>query len=234
MNPDFKKSLFRHALPVAGLAMLATFQANAVMFSFTGEITSFDDPQSLLPIKIPLGGAFSGTFFYDPTQGGADVTVDGSYGTYFFTNPDGSDFSLSLTVGGNTFASLASPFNRNNISVGNSVPSDRLIYETGSLLLNGGSLPNGLNDEDISLDFTDGTGTAVSNDSLPTLIPLLSIFGSASTLSFRAENNTGVVTFEGTILTVTPVPEPGEWAVIAGGLLGVFAVVRRRLGYNTR
>jgi hypothetical protein len=35
-------------------------------------------------------------------------------------------------------------------------------------------------------------------------------------------------------LSVTAVPEPGEWAVIMGGLLGVFAVVRCRRTASVR
>jgi len=238
MNPCSNSSLLRRALPAAGLALLAAFQTHAVIFSFTGMIPddgdSVFDPNGLLPAEIVHGATFTGTFSYDPAQAGFDANPSNStLGNYNFSNPDGSDFSLTLTLGGHTWASevTTSPtFNQVVVWNDNVVLNDAVEYAAYRLSYDEtAGLPNGLTTGEIRLLFRDDSATAINSDAAPTLVPLLSIFSSAASLHFSSEDGMGnSASFNSIILTVTPVPEPGEWAVIAGGLLGAFALARRR------
>ena len=218
-------------MPTAALALLASLTAlpaHAVMFSFTGQIDELNGSSTLLPAEIVPGAQFFGTFAFDPAQASLDGNFTPSLGNFSFSNPDGSDFSLSLTLGGHTWASEAGavPGDR-QVNVTNNTSDDRVEYLANKLSYDESpGLPNGITSISFALRFTDASGTALSSDAPPNLVPQLPAFSGGF---FVTADDGGVnsVSLNATILSVTPVPEPGEWAVIMGGLLGVFAVVRR-------
>lgn len=235
MNRSLTKSLFRRALPITGLALLTAFPAHAVIFSFTGVLTNVEDPGNLLPPEVVLGTSFSGTIFYDAAEASTDaLPAFPTRGEYDFNNPDGSDFSFTLNLGGHAWTANPTPTGPfNSIFVWNNhvTENDGLNYLSYDFSYDEtASLPNGITAMELELRFRDNTATALSSDALPSLVPSLSTFSGSAALQFFGDDGMGnAFTVTGSILTVTPVPEPGEWAAMAGGLLGVFAVVRRRL-----
>jgi hypothetical protein len=236
--PIPNNSLFRHPMPTAALALVASLSAlpaHAVMFSFTGQIDEINGTSTLLPAEIVPGALFSGTFSFDPAQASLDGNFNPSLGNFTFSNPDGSDFSISLTLGGHTWASEASAVDSDRqVNVNNNTPEDRVEYQTFKLSYDGNpSLPNGITSASIALRFTDASGAALSSDAAPNLVPQLSVFSGGLFVN-ADDGGVNSVSFNATILSVTPVPEPGEWAVIMGGLLGGFAVVRRRRSASVR
>jgi hypothetical protein len=85
------------------------------------------------------------------------------------------------------------------------------------------------------VNLGDPSRTALASDAVPGMVPALTSFGNASwNLSGYTTGGVHVWGISANITGITPVPEPGEWAVIMGGLLGVFAVVRCRRTASVR
>jgi hypothetical protein len=234
MTQPMKHRFHAIAGPTLGLALLAqlsTIQVQAVMFTFEGTIDYTIGSTELLPAGFTMGTTLRGTVFYDPAQAPFDGNSNPNVGFYAFNNPDGSDYTFSVTGDGHTLSAAptpSSPFNTINVS--NNETFDLISYNPGVVRYDGGSLPNGLGNAEFGLELRDNSATALANDSLPTFAPLLSSFPDNPRFRFYADDGMGnSVEFRATITSLTPVPEPGEWAWIAGGCLGAFALVRRRI-----
>jgi len=222
-------------LGLALLAQLGAIQVQAVMFSFHGTITATYASYDRLPDGFSMGTTLSGTVFYDPSQSSLDGNSNPSLGSYIFNNPLGSDFILTVTGDGHTISSIATPSGPfNNVSVSNNTPQDVISYNIPMAQYDEGPLPNGLTNFQLTLEFTDISGTALSDDSLPAFPPSLSAFPDNPRFSFFAIDGLGdSVGFQALITSLNPVPEPGEWALITGGCLVSFAFVRRHIALRT-
>lgn len=213
------------------LTGLALTPSRAVVFEFTATVDYLFGDASLLPPGIALDTPLTGTVQFDPARAGFDGNPGNpNIGDYFFLASDDSAFRLAIGFGGNTLASAPTPSGPFNIVTAiDSHPHDAVRYYTPHLLFNGGALPNGVTTADLRLHFQNNAGTVLGDDSLPTLVPLLSLFPDAAYLSFYGANELGdSVEFQAQITSLTAVPEPAAWTAIAGSLLAAFALARRR------
>jgi hypothetical protein len=223
-------------LVAAVLGAAAAFSAHGAVFSFTGTVFGILDTGTFLADSIQAGQALSGTISYSPANVTDVFLGDPNNGVYRFTGAALGEFSMTvnLVTPGQTyvFTSVVTPVNQfNNIQVMNPVGSSHLItYTAGDPLLDAAALPATHNGSLMSLDLYDSTQTALVSDAVPTIAPSLASFDNVTWNLFGYD--TGGVQVYGlsaNITSITPVPEPGEWALIAGGGLGVFALMRRRL-----
>jgi hypothetical protein len=153
------------------------------------------------------------------------------------------DFTMtvSLVTPGQTyvFTSVAEPASMNwlnHIQVETPANNDHgLSYSAGDPLRDGSPLPVTANGANMTVNLGDPSRTALASDAVPGMVPALTSFENASwNLSGYTTGGVQVWGISANITGITPVPEPGEWAVIMGGLLGVFAVVRRHRSASAR
>ena len=229
----------------ATLGLLCACAADAQVFSFefTGTIFGTFDTADYVPDAIQGGQAVTGLITYDTANLTDLFPGDPNNGLYRFTGAALGDFSMtvSLVTPGHTyvFTSVAEPASMNWINlIQVETPADNdhgLTYSVGDPLRDGVPLLATANGSLMSVNLGDPSRTALASDAVPGLVPALTSFENASWNLFGY--TTGGVQVWGisaNITGITPVPEPGEWAVIIGGLLGVFAVVRRRRSPSAR
>lgn len=205
---------------VAGL--LAAFSAGAAHASTTSY--SFSGVTSLAMGSIPGGTPFTGTFSYDPAATGVTTSYYGGIQSLFAN----AYSALTMTIGGKTVTESAPGTMAlyNSVSPPNSIPVGDSLYTFNPLngqgpLHSSGSF-TGLTPNYIYLGFVDSSGKVFPGNSLP---PTLSL--SSFNEAFIGINY-GQTTTISSLSRLSPVPEPGTWAMmIAGlGLLG-FAAQRK-------
>lgn len=213
------------------LTGLALTPSHAVVFEFTATVNYLFGDVSLLPPGITLDTPLNGSLQFDPARASLDGNPGNpKAGTFYFMASDDSAFRLALDLGGNTLASVptpSAPFNL--VTAIDDNPYDAVQYYTPNLRYNGGAFPNGITTADLRLQFQDNSGTVLADDSLPTLVPLLSLFPDTAILAFYGANALGdSVEFQAQITSLTAVPEPAAWTAIAASLLAAFALARYR------
>ena len=212
--------------------------ADVVTFSFTGSITSvMENSTPVFGIGgIDLGDSFSGSFRYDTTKAGADLVGSADTGLYRFNNPvvdsasnfvavniDSKQFGTPNTLTGVLFGDM-----RNNVVSNLSNTSD--LFSVRTLLP---TLPAGwsVTSPALTVAFIDPTGTAFSNDSLPTSFSVGSWQQGSVLLSFGSVTFPGGsatnVSIEGTIL-INPIPEPSSILLFGSAGMGLLLVGRRK------
>ncbi len=213
-------------------------RADVVTFSFTGSITSITENN--MPVfgigGIDLGDAFSGSFRYDTANASSDLNGAADTGLYRFNVPAVNSANNFVTVNidskqfgtPNTFAGVLFADMRNNVTSNLSTTSDLFIVRTLAPTSPAGWSTTG---PALTVAYIDPSGTAFSNDSLPTSFSItpwqqgvvLLSFGTATFPGGSASN----VNIEGTI-TIAAIPEPSAILLFgtAGGSLLLF--VRRK------
>lgn len=218
------------------LGLLTTSSTYGVAFTFTGTVSGIYDTATFVPDTIQAGQAISGTISYSAANLTDNYPGDPNNGVYRFTGAASGEFTMTinLVTPGHTYAftSVVSPVSQDNfIQVQTPAASSHyLSYTAGDPLLDGGALPATANGAIMTLDFFDPTRTALSNDAVPGAAPALASFEDVNwNLTGYATGGIQVYGISANLTSLTPVPEPEEWAFIAGGALGAFALVRRRL-----
>ncbi len=215
--------------------MSAAASAQVFSFSFTGTMSGIVDPGTFLPDEFQSGQAVFGTIRYDLSNVTDHSPADPDFGNYRFINGAAGDLTMSVSVvtPGHTFvfSSVAAPANQDNkIEVIRGAASDHMLnYILGDPLLDGFALPATGSGSSMVINLSDSSETALANDSAPAFVPALPAFDGAMFQVLGYETG-GVFAygFSANITGITPVPEPGDWAAVAGGALGAFALVRRR------
>lgn len=222
-----------------GLAQPAA--AALVTFSFTGEIVVVNTGgQNGVPLfggisGINVGDPFSVTFAYETADSGPDQNPNPSFGV-FFLNPT-STVTLALNIDGNQFntqvGSISQVSTFNNVPSALSASSDFLEIAQVAPVLPTGWTATPTNSSISRLFLADSRGTALANDSLPTVFNPNAWEQGVVTLAFNQTVVTPVgvgggvfnnVYIEGRI---TAVPEPNLGCGLVA-LAGCVAMFRRR------
>jgi hypothetical protein len=204
----------------AGIAATGALAATS-SFTFTGKTSVAMD-------GVAAGTPFSGSFVYDPgasAPGGTVPFYGGSETVYH-----NAYTSLTMTIGANTVhAVVPGPMALyDSVDPPSGVPKGDSLYT-----FKPGTLPNpsvgsftGLTPNFIYLGFVDTTGRVFSGSALPATLSLDSFTAAFIGVNFHpfGAGNTTVIS---SLTTLTPIPEPAAWMLMAAGLAGL-AVARRR------
>lgn len=218
---------------VAAMSCLAPMDAQAVMFSFSGTVTGLYDLDNYLPADIQAGQPISGTLSYS-LDNVADLSPGNpESGTYRFIGAALGDISMTvqLTTPDNVhvFTSVVAPVNGMNaievrLPAAGTHSVEYLHYD---------ALMNGQGFQDIAwtllaLSFRENAGGVLGSDAVPTTLGALNGFGTRQ-VTMGGYRPGGFLEFQITaqVTSLSVVPEPGEWAMLAGGALGMFGLVRR-------
>ncbi len=183
-------------------------EAQVVTFNFSGTLHTKLDSNSLLPSSITSTSAFTGTVSYDIGAVPDSAPANVSYGYYIYSGPG---LSMSATIAGNTFASIA-PSNHSDVFIIHDeqpgTPYDELAFEDSTLTLNKGPLP-GITDANMDVDLQDQSSTALNTDARPMAAPSISSFPNLKRFAiFGGTNGTMVYYLEGDISSIIPIQPP--------------------------
>lgn len=183
-------------------------EAQLVTFNFSGTLHTKLDPSNALPASITSTSAFTGTVSYDIGAVPDSAPADPTYGYYIYNVPG---LSMSITIAGNTFVSLA-PSNHTDVFIIHDeqpgTPYDELDWEVNTLTLNAAAMP-GVTDANMDVDLQDQTSTALTTDARPTAAPPLSIFPNLKRwYLYGGTNGTRVYYLEGNISSIVPIQPP--------------------------
>lgn len=220
-------------LPAILLIFGLTFaQATAaqVEFLFSGTITSDRDDASWFQGAFPLNGTFTGRISYDPSMATRYDDPSGSiYSQYTFSLGSNDPVALSVTgVGGHTLSST-SPFYINTYdNYPATTPFDEIYFAAyPNYNFDGAPLAVSYFFSDFGVHFNSATLNGVTTTDLPTAPPNISLFENSffNLYVFSGSGNGPLAYIQGTITSVTPVPEPAAGVVL---LLGVVMLLRSR------
>jgi hypothetical protein len=187
-------------------------RADIVSFGFSGVISTFYNPSNALPGNISVGMPFSGVLTYDTSAvylGGDLDPGDPAVGDYYFNTNGG--FWLQVSVAGHTFASVqpgpgqsfASIAVHNYDGIDDTFSADA---STPTIRLDGAPLPGTYNSSGFEFYLFDNSGTACTNDALPTVPPQLAAFPSTHRFELNASHS-GPWTYD-VIGTITNISAP--------------------------
>ena len=209
---------------VPALARAATIQID-----FSGTVTTFED-DGALDGSIGVGTPFSGSVTFDPSASDTNAALD--VGTYDFPVPPNA---LSFTAGSYTVTSLLSFGVDTVVDAGGLDPGDHVIFQTSSDVSLSGTLSAELDGLAFNFRYGDPDGGTLTSDALgdvpfglagwPSveIVFIVDVFDSETN-----ESATAVVS--GPVTSLSVVPEPSAWALLAigSGLLGVRGSRQRR------
>ena len=226
-----------------------TRTARAGFYTFTGTITSVDDPFGAFSNLAALGAPVSGTFGYsDPGDYFASSFVP-SVTVYTNERSDRPELTgLALNING--VAQRSDAFSLTNLDVGDNVPIGAPFFPAGDFFryFDGLATPPGTGDDlvdyskfsedsfavpDASITLLDPTGLAFASQDLPRgVLPLSALTDRYGEFSFYDGNgediNYGSIGFR--IDSIQSVPEPGSLVLLASAAIPGAAMwlLRRR------
>lgn len=223
--------MIRGGSRIAGLVTAAASIFGVASDAWAANIVlKFSGTTSVTMDGVPAGTPFTGTFAYDPGASAplGDVPFYGGTKTVY----QDAYHALTLTIGANTVRETVPGVITlyDNVNPPSGVPVGDSMYT----FTPGGGLPNpstgsfvGLTPNFIYLGFVDHTGSAFAGPSLPSTLHLgsfTSVFVGVNFHPYGAGNTTVI----SSITSLTPVPEPAAWALMAAGLATLGLVVGRR------
>lgn len=214
-------------MKLAGLALTAillcsTKASFAQEYRFSGTINDVRDFNNTgVASIIPLGTAFSGSFFYDPSAAVVESNVNG--GRSLLVPPVGA---VTTSISGLTFESTD-----NQLQIGSGSPG---IFFLSSTMTSFSGLPDSLTGfavvtriqlyGNISASQLPAT---LSLSDLPGFIAITGYSTTASSPSYFSYNVGGNLS---SLAPIPSVPEPATWLMIIGG----FGVVGGMMRYRRR
>jgi len=221
--------------------MFATLktQAAVVDFLFTGTITDGRDDANWFQGAFPYNSTFTGEIRYDTSMaspGHPSSSDPNSAVQYTFNLGAGDPVAMSVSgAGGHTFSSTT-PFYVNtydnygvNPSYPGLTPFDELYYASyANFNFDGSPLTMSYYFVDFGVHFNSTVLTSITSTDLPTAPPDLSAFANSyfNVYVFSGNGNGPLAVIQGTITSVTPVPEPAAGALLLLG--GVLLFSRKR------
>lgn len=209
-------------ISILAAGLLAAFAAGAAHASTTSY--SFSGVTSLAMGSIPGGTPFTGTFSYDPAATGVSTSYYGGTQNLFAN----AYSALTMTIGGKTVTEGAPGTMAlyNNVNPPNSIPVGDSLYTFNPLngqgpLHSGGSF-TGLTPNFIYLGFVDSSGKVFPGNSLPSKLSLASFNEAFIGINY------GPTTTISSLTSLSPVPEPGTWAMMIAGLGILGSAARHR------
>jgi hypothetical protein len=193
------------------LFLTAPAHAGLVTFQFSGLIT--DSNSSM----VNVGEPFSGTFTYDtdaPNQAPpSPLPGPLTFGLYDFDLPQAFPIGMTFHVGPLAYATKSLL----EVLVTNDDPllADSLSVSSDDQV--GGLIPPHVDGQVFLADFS---GSALTSIEPP---PALNLAALADIQSFSGDDGTRGGSFDGTILSLSSVPEPGSLMLLAFGALVVLA-----------
>ena len=211
------RGIFLSALLLAGLVLVLAgpVAASPITWSYLGTIIGTNDPNNQLDGSVVAGSPFSGTYTFESTMTD-DLPSDTTTGLY--TQPRPSTSIVVLDVGNYHIVAKS-----DYIRVENSV-KDILVLHASPFITD----PIGL--QDISMGGRDLSGHIVDSDALPIIPPDLSLFYSSGIVISGIPSNDPLQTaldVQGSLETLTLIPEPASLLLIASGLVCVSRAGKR-------
>ncbi|MGD0351237.1 MAG: hypothetical protein ABSB84_13125 [Verrucomicrobiota bacterium] len=234
----FRPQRGKYSLPLfVGISlMFATLntQAAVVDFLFTGTITDGRDDANWFQGVFPWHSTFTGEIRYDTSMASSGYPSPSDPNAavqYTFNLGPGNPVAMSVSgAGGHTFSS-ATPFYVNtydnygvNPSYPGLTPFDELYYASyANFNFDGSPLAMSYYFADFGVHFNSTVLTSTTSTDLPAVPPDLSAFANSyfNVYVFAGTGNGPLAYIQGTITSVTPVPEPaaGVFLLLAGALL---------------
>jgi MYXO-CTERM domain-containing protein len=189
----------------AAMLWVCTLHASPITFSFTGAVT--DDPFGLSSFGAPISGSYT----FDSAS--TDSIPSPSTGSYASVGPG---FGFRANVDGTMYSVLGTT----SINTANNITG---VDQYGAIAIGGGLT--------LEIFFQDATATALSNDGLPLVPPLIAAFGFRQ---FRLFSDDAEFLGSVTSLTCTagcstrPVPEPASPWLLAAAALAMTCLMQRR------
>lgn len=214
------------ALIVTGISiatgMTVSAQAEMVTFAFEGNLSQVDAP---LASTWNLGQAFSGTYTFDSNAANVGAPGAGSYlraPQDFHATIGTAELIRGIPAGIGGLGSII--INKSGIPPGGEPALDVDSYRVR--ITTDGSPVSGFVPFLFKLDLIDSTGSALIDNSLTSVPPILSAFQErTATFSFnRFDPVTGEVGFasgSGHVTGLTPVPLPAAAVFFGTGVLGL-------------
>lgn len=208
------------ACAAAVLILQGNGRAAIISFNFSGGVTSFNGPGSVLQSFFQIGDPVSGSFSFDPSVIGTFTTTKGHFiqplSTQFNSNVDGDTFDRGSFY--RTETTMVTGFHALQFLTFNPVQSF--------------PLPSGYRLSSMSLDFHDTTGAALSSLAMPNSINLGD--WTSVTLKIQLANaimgtvDSELIATIDSLAVTSEIPEPGSLTLLTIGLAGVRAATRRR------
>lgn len=201
--------------------------AGRVVVHFTGTVSSIDDPVGVFS-AFSVGDPVSGEYAYDAST--QDRDSDPAHGDYVMSTPLNR---LVTTVGATEFTPTETSALFVDVTNNATVPSGGDAFTLQISVVN----PPGCAATGSYLIFRDESGTAISNDALPTLAPDFVAFpshrGFVTSVLCGENQDSPVLRFDvDSVTTVqSPIPAVGVWGLVLTTLALAAAgtcILRRR------
>ncbi len=202
--------------------MTVSAQAEMVTFAFEGNLSQVDAP---LASTWNLGQAFSGTYTFDSNAGNHGAPGAGSYlraPQDFHATIGTAELIRGIPAGIGGLGSII--INQSGIPPGGDPALDVDSYRVR--IITGGPPVSGFSPLFFRLDLIDSTGSALSNNSLTSVPPILSAFQErTATFTFNhfdpVTGDISLASASGQVTGLTPVPLPAAAVFFGTGLLGL-------------
>jgi hypothetical protein len=216
-------------------------RATLVIFNFSGTITDGRDDAGWFQGAFPSGGSFNGTISYDTSLSSAGTPSSSDPGSamqYAFNIGANNPVAMSVTGSGGHIFTSTTPFYVNtydnygvNPSYPGITPFDELYYASyDHFNFDGTPLTMNYYFADFGVHFNSTILSSTTSLDLPTGAPDLADFANSyfNVDVFSGTGNGPLAYIQGTITSVTAIPEPSSSGLFLCSLLvGIWMLWRR-------